>query len=73
MFFHYTLLFYFAQRELSFMGDRLPKFDSHVIDYFLFLADKMENQLDDETYASVKRIFDKDVFMFEDWMTPETR
>ena len=55
------------------MGERLPKFDSHVIDYFLFLADKMENQLDDETYASVKRIFDKDVFMFEDWMTPETR
>ena len=48
------------------MSSRLPKFDSHVIDYFLTLADKMEAQLDDETYATVKRIFDKDVFMFEE-------
>ena len=47
------------------MEDRLPKLDSHIIDYFLFVAEKMEDQLDDETYASVKRIFDKDVFMYE--------
>ena len=49
------------------MEDRLPKLDCHVIDYFLFVAQKMEDQLDDETYASVKRIFDKDVFMFENF------
>ena len=47
------------------MSERLPKFDSHVIDYFLNMADSMEKHLDDETYASVKRIFSKDVFMYE--------
>ena len=47
------------------MSDRLPKIDSHVIGYFLNMADSMEKQLDDETYASVKRIFSKDVFMYE--------
>ncbi len=47
------------------MSDRLPKFESHVIDYFLNMASNMEKHLDDETYASVKRIFSKDVFMYE--------
>ena len=45
------------------MENRLPKLDSHVIDYFLSVAEHMENQLDDQTYASVKRIFSKDVLM----------
>jgi hypothetical protein len=27
----------------------------------------MEDHLDDETYASVKRIFSKDVFMYENY------
>ena len=56
------------------MGERLPKLDSHIIDYFLYVAEKMENQLDDESYASVKRLFDKDVFMYEKFLTnsPDT-
>lgn len=49
------------------MPERLPKFDTHVIDYFLNLAETMEARLDDETYASVKRIFSKDVFMYEQY------
>ena len=49
------------------MVERLPKFDTHVIDYFLNLAENMEERLDDETYASVKRIFSKDVFMYENY------
>ena len=34
----------------------------------------MENQLDDESYASVKRLFDKDVFMYEKFLktSPDT-
>ncbi|KAF6242815.1 hypothetical protein C6988_06435 [Nitrosopumilus sp. b1] len=53
---------------MGIMGDRLPKLDSHIIDYFLYVAEKMENQLDDESYASVKRLFDKDVFMYEKFL-----
>ena len=49
------------------MSERLPKLDTHVIDYFLNMAQSMEEHLDDETYASVKRIFSKDVFMYEDY------
>lgn len=48
------------------MSDRLPKLDSHVIDFFLDMAQKMEEELDDETYASVKDIFAKDVSVFEE-------
>jgi len=49
------------------MSERLPKFDSHIIGYFLNMAVSMEKHLDDETYASVKRIFSKDVFMYEEY------
>lgn len=31
--------------------------DSHIIDYFLSIAEKMEAQLDKEAYAYVKNIF----------------
>jgi len=55
----------FQENPNYIMSDRLPKIDSHVISYFLNMADSMEKQLDDETYASVKRIFSKDVFMYE--------
>jgi len=55
----------FQENPNYIMSDRLPKIDSHVIGYFLNMADGMEKQLDDETYASVKRIFSKDVFMYE--------
>ena len=48
------------------MKNSFPKLDSHVIDYFLSLAEHMENQLDDQTYASVKRIFGKNVLMLEE-------
>ena len=55
------------RNSINNMEERLPKLDCHVIDYFLSMAQKMEEELDDETYASVKRIFDKDVFMFENF------
>lgn len=45
----------------------LPKLDSHVIDYFLSMAEHMESKLDDQTYASVKRIFSKDILMLEEF------
>ena len=48
------------------MGERLPKLDTHVIDYFLEMAQKMEQELDDETYASVKDLFSKDVSDYEE-------
>lgn len=48
------------------MKKSLPKLDSHIIDYFLYMAEHMEEQLDDQTYASVKRIFNKDVLMVEE-------
>ena len=48
------------------MEKSLPKLDSHVIDYFLSVAENMENQLDEQTYASVKRIFSKDVLMLQE-------
>ena len=51
------------------MSERLPKLDSHIIDHFLHMAENMEEHLDDETYASVKRIFSKDVFMYENFQT----
>lgn len=47
------------------MSDRLPKLDSHVIDFFLDMAQKYEEELDDETYATVKDIFAKDLEPFE--------
>ncbi len=31
--------------------------DSHIIDYFLSIAEKMESQLDEEAFAYVKNIF----------------
>ena len=48
------------------MEKSLPKLDSHIIDYFLNMAEHMEEQLDDQTYSSVKRIFSKDVLMVEE-------
>ena len=48
------------------MDERLPKLDTHVIDYFLEMAQKMEEELDNETYAAVKDIFSKDVSEFEE-------
>ena len=44
----------------------MPKFDSHIIDYFLNMAEHMEEQLDEQTYASIKRIFNKDILMIEE-------
>ena len=49
------------------MGTSLEKLDCHVIDYYLYMAEHMENQLDEQTYASVKRIFSKDVFMIDEF------
>ena len=48
------------------MGERLPKFDSHVIDFFLDMAQKYEEELDEETYATIKDIFSKDVSPYEE-------
>ena len=48
------------------MSERLPKLDSHIIDFFLDMASKMEEELDDETYASVKGMFGRDVSTFEE-------
>ena len=48
------------------MKKSLPKLDSHIIDYFLYMAEHMEEHLDDQTYASVKRIFNKDVLMVQE-------
>jgi hypothetical protein len=52
------------------MSERLPKLDSHVINFFLNMAEKMEEELDDETYASVKGIFDRDVSLIEECKNP---
>ena len=48
------------------MNGSIPKLDSHVVDYFLHIAARMEEQIDDQTYASVKRIFSKDILMTEE-------
>ena len=48
------------------MERSIPKLDSHIIDYFLHTAARMEEQIDDQTYASVKRIFSKDILMTEE-------
>ena len=48
------------------MERSIPKLDSHIIDYFLHVAARMEEQIDDQTYASVKRIFNKDILMTEE-------
>ena len=48
------------------MEKSMPKLDSHIIDYFLNMAEHMEEQLDEQTYASVKRIFNKDILMVEE-------
>ncbi len=48
------------------MEKSMPKLDSHVIDYFLNMAEHMEVHLDDQTYASVKKIFNREVLMIEE-------
>ena len=48
------------------MDRSIPKLDSHIVDYFLHIASRMEEQIDDQTYASVKRIFSKDILMTEE-------
>ena len=52
--------------KITGMERSLPKLDSHIIDYFLHIAARMEEQIDDQTYASVKRIFSKDILMTEE-------
>ena len=48
------------------MEKSMPKLDSHVIDYFLNMAEHMEEHLDDQTYASVKKIFNREVLMIQE-------
>lgn len=50
----------------NFMEKSMPKLDSHVIDYFLNMAEHMEEHLDDQTYASVKKIFNREVLMIQE-------
>jgi len=53
-------------RAWNFMEKSMPKLDSHVIDYFLNMAEHMEEHLDDQTYVSVKKIFNREVLMIEE-------
>ena len=58
--------YYSRMIEFIDMDRSIPKLDSHVIDYFLQIAARMEEQIDEQTYASVKRIFSKDVLMTQE-------
>ena len=50
----------------NFMEKSMPKLDSHVIDYFLNVAEHKEEHLVDQTYASVKKIFNREVLMIQE-------